>query len=135
MAGSINRIIIGGRLVADPEIRNVSDLKRVAKLSVATSESWTNADGEPTESVQWHAVVIWKPASIDFAGRNLKKGDLIIAEGQMEYRQYETNGQKRTAAEIVINPGRGDITLMAKAPERPAQQPAQRRDRGAEPRR
>ena len=93
MAGSINRIIIGGRLGADPEIRNVSDLKRVAKLSVATSESWTNADGEPTESVQWHAVVIWKPASIDFAGRNLKKGDLIIAEGQMEYRQYETNGQ------------------------------------------
>ena len=50
MAGSINRIIIGGRLGADPEIRNVSDLKRVAKLSVATSESWTNADGEPTES-------------------------------------------------------------------------------------
>ena len=48
-----------------------------------------------------------------FAERNLKKGDLFVAEGQLEYRSYEKDGRKRTAVEI-INTGRGDITLMVK---------------------
>ena len=75
---------------------------------------------------------IRKASAVDFAERSLKKGDLVIADGQLEYRQYETNGQKRTAAEIIVR-HQGDVTLMVKAPDRPAQQPAQRRERGSEP--
>jgi single-strand DNA-binding protein len=131
MAGSINRIIIGGRLGADPEIRNVSDLKRVAKLSVATSESWASEDGEPKEQTQWHAVVLWKPASIDFAERNLKKGDLVVVEGQLENRSFDKAGVKTYVTEIVVRAGRGDVTLMVHATDRPA--PQQRRAPGAEP--
>jgi single-stranded DNA-binding protein len=49
-----------------------------------------------------------------FAERNLKKADLFVAEGQLEYRSYEKDGRKRTAVEIIINTGRGDFTLMVK---------------------
>lgn len=113
----INRIVLAGRLGADPEIKSIGNDQRVARLSVATNESWHTADGEPKEKTFWHVVSVFKKQSVEFADRNFKKGDLVAIEGQLEYRDYEKDGQKHRAAEIAVRTGRGDVTLLAKRPE------------------
>lgn len=96
-----NRIQIIGNLGNDPEIRHVSDSSRVARLRVATSRRWTNADGSKGERTDWHTVVAWN-GSADFAARNLAKGDRVYIEGEMQYRDYEArDGTRGFAAEIV----------------------------------
>jgi single-strand DNA-binding protein len=125
----INRVIIAGRLGADPDVRSIGNDNRVARLSVATNESWHGADGEPKEVTHWHAIVLFKQQSIEFAERNFKKGDLVGIEGALEHRSYEKDGRKTFVSEVVVRAGRGDVTMLAKA-ERPEQQPEQRRERG-----
>jgi single-strand DNA-binding protein len=125
-AGSFNKVIIGGRLGRDPEIHTFDNGNRVARLSIATSEQWTDSSGGREEKTEWHTAVLFKQAAVDFAERNLKRGDLAIVEGRLENRSFEQDGVKRTVTEIVVREGRGDVTLMAKAPERapaPAQAP------------
>jgi single-strand DNA-binding protein len=126
----INRVIIAGRLGADPEIKAIGQEQRIARLSVATNESWHSADGEPKEVTHWHTIVLFKKQSIEFAERNFQKGDLVGIEGALEHRSYEKDGRKTYVSEVVVRTGRGDVTLLAKA-ERPVQQP--RAVRGAEP--
>lgn len=54
MAGSFNKVVIGGRLGADPDIKTLSADQRVGRLSIATTDTWRNADGEQAKSTQWH---------------------------------------------------------------------------------
>ena len=132
-AGSFNNVIIGGRLGRDPEIHTFGDGNRVARLSIATTEQWTNSSGVREEKTDWHAAVLFKQAAVDFAERNLKRGDLAIVEGRLENRSFEQDGVKRTVTEIVVREGRGDVTLMAKAPERAAAAAPRAEARSARP--
>jgi single-strand DNA-binding protein len=117
--GSFNKAIIGGRLGRDPEFTAFEDGNRIARLSIATTEEWTRA-GERQEKTDWHTVVLFKKAAVSFAERTLKKGDLVIAEGRIENRSYQKEGQTHYMTEIAVREGRGDIQLMAKAAtERP----------------
>jgi single-stranded DNA-binding protein len=78
----------------------------------------------------WHTVALFKKAAVTFAERTLKKGDLVIVEGRLENRSYQTDGQTHHVAEIAVREGRGDIHLMAKAGAERAE-PAPRRSRAA----
>ncbi len=116
--GSFNKVVIGGRLGRDPEIHTFDNGNRVARLSVATTEQWTNSNGVREEKTDWHIAVLFRKTAVDFAERNLRKGDLVMVEGRLENRSYEKDGEKRFVTEITVREGRGDITLMAKAAER-----------------
>lgn len=102
MAG-VNKVIIVGRLGTDPEIKNVSPTQTVARLSVATSENWTDREGQKQERTEWHRVVVWGKLA-ELCGKYLAKGRQVYVEGRLQTRSWEDQqGQKRYTTEIVAN--------------------------------
>jgi len=99
---SLNRVTLIGRLGKDPELRYTRNQTPFARFSLATSETFT-VDGERREKTEWHNLVVWgKQAEI--AGRYLKKGKQIYAEGRIEYRDFEgQDGQKRFFTDIKVD--------------------------------
>ena len=75
-----NRVQLIGNLGADPEIKSFENNKLVANLSIATSESFTNSDGDKIDNTQWHNVVAWGK-NADLAGKYLSKGNQVCIEG------------------------------------------------------
>lgn len=101
MSGSLNKVIIIGRLGRDPELTYTTSGQAVATMSIATDESWKNQNGEKIERTEWHRVVAWR-GQAEFAGNYLGKGRLILVEGKLQTRSWETDaGEKRYVTEIV----------------------------------
>jgi single-strand DNA-binding protein len=102
MAG-VNKVIVLGRLGADPEVKTVSGGQTVARLSVATSENWTDKSGQKQERTEWHRIVIWGKLA-ELCGKYLNKGRQVYCEGRLQTRSWEDQqGQKRYTTEIVAN--------------------------------
>ncbi len=101
MAG-VNKVIIVGRLGAEPEVRSTPSGQNVCTLSLATSESWVK-DGKKEEKTEWHRVILWSKLA-DLAQKYLKKGRMVYVEGRLQTRSWQDNqGQKRYTTEIVGN--------------------------------
>ena len=99
MAGSLNKVILIGRLGQAPDVREVGTSK-VANFSVATDESYTDRNGNKVEKTEWHRVVMWNKAA-ENAGAYLKKGSLVYIEGKLETRSWENDaGEKRYSTEV-----------------------------------
>lgn len=99
----VNKVIVLGRLGADPEVKNVSANQTVARLSVATSENWTDREGQKQERTEWHRVVVWGKLA-DLCGKYLTKGRQVYIEGRLQTRSWEDpQGQKKYTTEIVAN--------------------------------
>ncbi len=100
MAG-VNKMILMGHLGKDPEMRYTPDGTANASLSVATSESYKDKDGNKQERTEWHRVVLWgRPAEI--AGEYLRKGSLAYIEGRVRTRKWtDKDGQDRYTTEII----------------------------------
>jgi single-strand DNA-binding protein len=97
----VNRVIIVGRLGADPDVKYLPNGTAVCKLSVATSESWKNKEtGEKEEKTEWHRVVMWRRLA-EIAGEYLHKGSQCYVEGKLVTRSWEDkDGIKRYSTEI-----------------------------------
>jgi single-strand DNA-binding protein len=95
-----------GNLGADPEVRSTTGGNRVASFSLATSRSWSGANGERQEKTEWHKCVVWNTKTsqlADIVERYLKKGDKVYVEGRVEYRQWQDKeGQTRYMTEINV---------------------------------
>jgi single-strand DNA-binding protein len=88
MAGSLNKVLLIGRLGNDPEIKQMQNGKSVARLSVATSESWKDKNtGEKKEKTEWHRVVIFNEGLVGVVQKYLKKGAQVYIEGQLTDRK------------------------------------------------
>ena len=75
MAGSLNKVLLIGRLGADPEIKQMVNGKSVARLSLATSQSWKDKNtGEKKEKTEWHRVVVFNEGLVNVVQQYLKKG-------------------------------------------------------------
>jgi len=99
MAGSLNKVILIGRLGQNPEVREVGTSK-VANFSIATDESYTDRSGNKVEKTEWHRIVMWNKAA-ENAEAYLKKGSLVYIEGKLETRSWENDaGEKRYSTEI-----------------------------------
>ncbi|WP_274474764.1 single-stranded DNA-binding protein [Mangrovimonas aestuarii] len=98
-----NKVQLIGHLGKDPEIVNLESGKLLAKFSLATNESYKDANGEKITDTQWHNIVAWgKTASI--VEKYLSKGKEVAVEGKLTSRTYETkNGEKRYYTEVVCN--------------------------------
>jgi len=98
-----NSVQLIGNLGNDPEVKHLENDKVLAKLSIATSETYKKASGEKVTETQWHNITVWG-ASAKFAENFLKKGHEIALEGKLIYRSFEDNaGVKRYITEIVAN--------------------------------
>ncbi|MGE0528796.1 MAG: single-stranded DNA-binding protein [Bdellovibrionales bacterium] len=103
MMSGVNKVILIGRLGADPEVKTVSGGQTVARLSVATSENWTDREGQKQERTEWHRVVVWGKLA-ELCGKYLSKGRQLYLEGRLQTRSWEDQqGQKRYTTEIVAN--------------------------------
>jgi single-strand DNA-binding protein len=96
----INKVIIVGRLGSDPEMKAVGQGSTVTRLSVATSESWTDKNGQKQERTEWHRVTVWGKLA-ELCGKYLAKGKQVYVEGKLQTRSWEDNGQKKYATDIV----------------------------------
>lgn len=114
MAGSVNKVTIIGNLARDPEVRSFSNGGRVANMTVATSERWTDKQsGERREKSEFHRVAIMNDNLIGVAERYLRKGSKVYLEGQLETRKWQDqSGQDRYSTEVVLRPYRGELVML-----------------------
>lgn len=113
MAG-VNKVIILGRLVRDPETRNFPAGGQVVSLRVATSETWRDKQsGEKKERSEFHSVSIFNEALGKIAEQYLRKGSEVYLEGQLETRKWQDqSGADRYTTEVVLRPFNGTLTLI-----------------------
>ena len=105
MAGSLNKVLLIGRLGADPDIKQMVNGKNVARLSIATSQTWKDKNtGEKKEKTEWHRVVIFNEGLVNVVQQYVKKGAQVYIEGQLTTRKWkdEKSGLDRYSTEIVL---------------------------------
>ena len=115
MAGSLNKVQLIGRLGADPEIKQMVNGKSVARLSVATSQSWKDkSSGERKEKTEWHRVVIFNEGLVSVVQQYVKKGANIYVEGQLSTRKWkdQSSGQDKYSTEIVLQGYNSSLTML-----------------------
>jgi len=100
---SMNKVFLVGNLGADPIVNQTPNGGSVAHFNVATTDKWTDKDGEKKERVEWHRVVVWGKQA-DQCGQYLVKGSAVLVEGSIRSREFEDKtGQNRAITEIVAN--------------------------------
>ena len=115
MAGSLNKVLLIGRLGADPEIKQMVNGKSVARLSLATSQSWKDKNsGEKKEKTEWHRIVVFNGGLVNVVQQYVKKGAQIYVEGQLTTRKWkdEQSGQDKYSTEIVIQGYNSSLTML-----------------------
>jgi len=110
MAG-LNKAILIGNLGRDPEIRTIDNGVKLARFSLATTESMRNKNGDKTDITEWHNIVLWRGLA-ELAEKYLAKGNRVYIEGRIRSRSYDDkDGVKRYITEII-----GDNILLLGSP-------------------
>jgi len=115
MAGSLNKVQLIGRLGADPDIKQMVNGKSVARLSIATSQTWKDkSSGERKEKTEWHRIVIFNEGLVNIVQQYLKKGANIYVEGQLSTRKWkdESTGQDKYSTEVVLQGYNSSLTML-----------------------
>ncbi len=115
MSGSLNKVLLIGRLGADPEIKQMANGKNVARLSLATSQNWKDKNtGEKKQKTEWHRVVIFNEGLVNVVQQYLKKGSQVYIEGQLSTRKWrdEQSGQDKYSTEVVIQGYNSSLTML-----------------------
>lgn len=121
----LNKVMIIGRLGADPELRYTQAGQPICSLRVATDESYTDKDGNRVERTEWHSVVAFGKTA-DHCNQFLRKGSLVYVEGKLATRKWQDQkGQDRYTTEI-----RAERVQFLEKRENGPQNPAQRKERG-----
>ena len=116
MAFGLNKVQIIGRLGADVTVNHLASGGRVANLSIATDESYTNRQtGEKVDKTEWHRVVTFQDGLIDMLEKHAKKGRLVYVDGKLQTRRWKKDGEdsERFSTEILLVPG-GRVQFLDK---------------------
>ncbi len=98
-----NKVQLIGNLGQEPEIVNLDSGKKLAKFSLATNETYKNANGEKVVDTQWHNIIAWGKTA-DIVEKYVSKGKEIAIEGKLTSRSYEAKeGEKRYVTEVVCS--------------------------------
>jgi single-strand DNA-binding protein len=112
MSKGLNKVMIIGYLGRDPELRYVPSGRPVSSFSVATSRSWTNANGERREETEWFNVVAWGQLA-EICKQHLHKGQQVYVEGRLQTRGWEDReGKKHFRTELVAQ----EMIMLGKGP-------------------
>ena len=115
MSGSLNKVLLLGRLGADPEIKQMVNGKNVARLSLATSQNWKDKNtGEKKQKTEWHRVVIFNEGLVKVVQQYLKKGSQVYIEGQLSTRKWkdEQSGLDKYSTEVVLQGYNSTLTML-----------------------
>lgn len=105
-----NSVLLIGNIGQDPDVKELTGGKKVAKFSIATSETYTNEQGERITETQWHTVIAWGKQA-EFIEKHVKKGNEVAIEGKLISRSYtDKETIKRYVTEIVCN----EILMLGK---------------------
>jgi len=112
--GTVNKVILIGRLGADPEIRYTPGGSTVATFNLATNRVWKDKEGKSNEDTTWHRVVAWNRLA-EVLKEYVKKGHRVYVDGRLQTRDWEDqSGQKRYVTEVVAN----EIQMLESATSR-----------------
>jgi single-strand DNA-binding protein len=122
MAGSLNKVLLIGRLGNDPEIRTTQDGRSVVSFSLATSDTWRDKNtNERKERTEWHRVVIFNEGLSKVVEQYVKKGSRVYLEGQLQTRKWQDqSGQEKYTTEIVLQNYSGNLTILDSLTDGPA---------------
>ncbi len=99
--GTVNKVILVGRLGADPELKYTASGRANARFNLATNRFWKDQDGNRKEETDWHRISAWGKLA-EVIGEWLKKGSLVYIEGRLQTRSFEdSNGVKKWITEVV----------------------------------
>ena len=121
---SVNKVILVGNLGKDPEVRYMPSGDAIANISLATTDSWKDKNGEKQEKTEWHKVAFFGKLA-EIAGEYLKKGSQVYVEGRLQTRKWQDKeGHDRYTTEIVADrmqmlgsrSGGGNFEVQEKAP-------------------
>ena len=118
MASDYNKVILTGRLVADPDVRYTPNGAEVAQFRIAVNRSYKIKDQSDWQQETFFVTIIAWNRLAEKVENNFKKGDLVLVEGRLNIRSYETDGTKKWVTEIIAsdakflprNKAKGDIT-------------------------
>ena len=115
MAGSVNKVILLGNLAQDPDVRTMQSGKKIATMSIATSDSWKDKDtGEKKEKTEWHRIVVFNEGLIGVVENYIKKGTKLYIEGALQTRKWTDDaGTEKYTTEIVIQGYGGRIDIVS----------------------
>lgn len=116
MAGSVNLVILVGNLGQDPDMTKNRNGDPIAKLSIATSESWRDkTTNERKEVTHWHRVTVFDKTAAEFAEKYLKKGMKVYVEGRQETRKWtDQGGIERYSTETLVKSFGGKLENLTK---------------------
>ena len=103
---SLNKVTLIGNVGKAPEVRTTKTGGKVAQLSLATTRKWTDSSGQKQEKTEWHRLVVWnrgKSGLADVVERYVNKGDKLYAEGSLETRSYDKDGETKYVTEINVS--------------------------------
>jgi single-strand DNA-binding protein len=123
MAGSMNKVLLIGRLGQDPKLSYTQGGQAVANFTMATDEGYRDrTSGQKVERTEWHRIVAWRQTA-EFCGNYLSKGRLVLVEGKLQTRKWQDqNGQDRYTTEIVASNVQGLDSRQDGAPGQGAPQ-------------
>ena len=115
MAGSVNKVILLGNLGQDPDVRTMQSGKKVATMSIATSDSWKDKDtGEKKEKTEWHRIVVFNEGLVGVVENYINKGSKLYIEGALQTRKWtDDSGTEKYTTEIVIQGYGGRIDIVS----------------------
>ncbi len=132
MARGVNKVILVGTCGQDPEVRYLPNGNAVTNLSLATSEQWTDKQtGQKVERTEWHRVSMFGKVA-EIAGEYLRKGSQVYIDGKLQTREWEKDGIKRYATEIIVDM-QGNMQLLG-SPAHRQQGNNEQRPTGQQPR-
>lgn len=114
MGRGVNKVILIGHLGADPEVRYTANGTAMARFNLATTEVYTDKDGNRQELTEWHRIVAWRKLA-EFCGQYLAKGRMVYIEGRLRTRSWEKEGTKRYTTEIEAR----ELQILSPIGERP----------------
>ena len=113
----INKVILVGHVGKDPEVRYLDGGVAVAKLTLATTETYKNKEGNKVDHTEWHNIVFWKGLA-EVVEKYVKKGNLLYIEGKIKYRIFGEGDNKKYYTDIVAD----NMTMLgSKRVENPMQ--------------
>ena len=111
---SLNEVTLIGNVGKDVEVKVFDNGGKIAKFTMATTESYNRKDGEKVENTAWHNVVIRSEPLVNIAERYVGKGSSVCVKGKVYYREYEKEGEKRKVTEIILDPYHGQLILLSR---------------------
>jgi single-strand DNA-binding protein len=114
MAGYLNKAQLIGNLGRDPEIRSTQSGVKIASLTLATTESWTDKhSGERKERTEWHRIVVFGDGLVGVIERYVRKGSKVYIEGSLKTRKWtDQQNQDRYSTEVVLQPYNGQLIML-----------------------